>query len=140
MKKQRLVDQHWKVEPYDDEIYVSAAGGIVVCAWLSSDNKSPAWSISFTERLAIARSIVRDHNAELNLGYKAALTASEAQITALKAENERLKDALEEIDALELPRDAEGKHDFYSGPGKFFKASNIAHAALTASEEVEDGK
>src|SRR5690349_4992792 len=45
----------------------------------------------------------------------------------------RHQEALKEIVALDLAKDERGHDDFYSGPGRFFRAHAIALAALSSS-------
>lgn len=56
MKKQRLVDQRWKVCRNGNQIDIATKSGIFVMPVLGA----------VIGRSQIARSIVRDHNAELN--------------------------------------------------------------------------
>lgn len=58
----------------------------------------------------------------------------EQQLAQVTQERDVLRAALDQIVAIDLKRTKEGRDDFYSGPGCFFRAHRIAREALDACE------
>jgi hypothetical protein len=70
-----------------------------------------------------------DHLGHFELSHKQAKQFHE-QRDRLAAEVERLRAALDQIVGMDFALNDEGRHDLYSGPGRFVNAWLVANAAL----------